>query len=100
MSILFYKRAGIYGEVLAGSTVMQDLFAQALEEKDHEKRRCAQGAQNDWMPAPDTIDLCNPCSFFDTYNMLHVRLDSMGHLGCMLLSLILSKLMTPFQGMH
>jgi hypothetical protein len=31
------ERAGIYGEVLADSTVMQDQFAQALEERDHEK---------------------------------------------------------------
>jgi hypothetical protein len=31
------ERAGIYGEVLADSTVMQDQFAQALEERDYEK---------------------------------------------------------------
>ena len=31
------ERAGIYGEVLADSTVMQDQFAQALEERNHEK---------------------------------------------------------------
>ena len=31
------ERAGIYGEVLADSTVMQDQFPQALEERDHEK---------------------------------------------------------------
>ena len=31
------ERAGIYGEVLGDSTVMQDQFAQALEERDHEK---------------------------------------------------------------
>jgi hypothetical protein len=31
------ERAGIYGKVLADSTVMQDQFAQALEERDHGK---------------------------------------------------------------
>ena len=31
------ERAGIYGEVLADSSVMQDQFAQALEERNHEK---------------------------------------------------------------
>ena len=44
--------------------------------------------------------LCNPCSFFGTYNMLHEQLNPMGRLGCTLLSLILSKPMTPLQGMH
>ena len=38
--------------------------------------------------------LCNPCSFFGTYNMLHEQLNPMGRLGCTLLSLILSKPMT------
>ena len=46
------------------------------------------------------VTLCNPCSFFGTCNMLHKQLQSMGRLGCTLLSLILSKPMTPFQGMH
>ena len=46
------------------------------------------------------VTLCNPCSFFGTYNMLHEQLNPMGCLGCMLLSLILNKPMTPFQGMH
>jgi hypothetical protein len=47
------------------------------------------------------VTLYNPCSFFGTYNMLHGQLNNpMGRLGCTLLSLILSKLMTPFQGMH
>ena len=46
------------------------------------------------------VTLCNPYSFFGTYNMLHVQLTPMGHLSCMLLSLVLSKPMTPFQGMH
>ena len=46
------------------------------------------------------VTLCNPCSFFGTYNMLHEQLNPMGHLGCTLLSLVLSKPMTPFQGMH
>ena len=38
--------------------------------------------------------------FFGTYNMLHEQLNPMGRLGCTLLSLILNKPMTPFQGMH
>jgi len=46
------------------------------------------------------VTLCNPCSFFGTYNMLHEQLNPMGCLGCTLLSLILNKPMTPFQGMH
>ena len=46
------------------------------------------------------VTLCNPCSFFGTYNMLHEQLNPMGRLGCTLLSLILNKPMTPFQGMH
>ena len=45
------------------------------------------------------VTLCNPCSFFGTYNMLHEQLHPMGCLGCTLLSLIFSKSMTPFQGM-
>jgi hypothetical protein len=32
--------------------------------------------------------------------MLHEQLNPMGRLGCTLLSLILNKPMTPFQGMH
>ena len=31
------ERAGTYGEDLADSKVMQEQFAQALEERDHEK---------------------------------------------------------------
>ena len=46
------------------------------------------------------VTLCNPCSFFGTNNMLHEQLNPMGRLGCMLLSLILNRPMTPFQGMH
>jgi hypothetical protein len=46
------------------------------------------------------VTLCNPCSFFGTYNTLHEQLNPMGCLGCTLLSLILNKPMTPFQGMH
>jgi hypothetical protein len=46
------------------------------------------------------VILCNPCSFFGTYNMLHEQLNPMGRLGCTLLSLIVNKPMTPFQGMH
>ena len=32
--------------------------------------------------------------------MLHEQLNPMGRLGCMLLSLILNKPMTPYQGTH
>jgi len=46
------------------------------------------------------VTLCNSCSFFSTYNMLHEQLNPMGRLGCTLLSLIINKPMTPFQGMH
>ena len=46
------------------------------------------------------VTLCNPCSFFGTYNMLHEQLNPMGRLGCTLLSLILNKPMTPSQRMH
>ena len=48
------------------------------------------------------VSLCNLCSFFgtSTYNMLLEQLNPMGRLGCTLLLLILSKPMTPFQGMH
>jgi len=46
------------------------------------------------------VTLCNLCSFFGTYNMLHEQLNPMGRLGCTLLSLILNKPMTPFQGTH
>jgi len=50
------------------------------------------------MVLTQVLTLCNPCSFFGTYNMLHEQLNPMGRLGCTLLSLILNK--TPFQGMH
>jgi len=46
------------------------------------------------------VTLCNPCSFFGTYNMLHEQLNPIGHPGCTLLSLVLIKPMTPFQGRH
>ena len=39
------------------------------------------------------VTLCNPCSFFGTYNMLHEQSQWILH------SLI-CKPMTPFQGMH
>ena len=44
------------------------------------------------------VTLCNPCSFFGTYNMLHEQLNPMIRLGCTLFSLFLSKPMTLFQG--
>ena len=55
---------------------------------------------NSAMVFTQVVILCNPCSFFGTYNMLHEQLNPMGRLGCTLLSLILNKPMTPFQGMH
>ena len=52
------------------------------------------------MDFTQVVTLCNPFSFFGTYNMLHEQLNPMGRLGCTLLSLILNKPMTPFQGTH
>ena len=53
--------------------------------------------QYGFYPGRNTLQ---PMFIFNTYNMLHEQLNPMGRLGCMLLSLILNKPMTPFQGMH
>ena len=61
------ERAGIYGEVLADSTVMQDQFAQALEKRDHEKacfclRSMIVHAASDFrVGMGKQISVCAPC---------------------------------------